>query len=468
MKEFDPVANWLSLVAYSHSHSKATEVQYKRVWGQFSGYVGKTANEIIADYDDSNDRTFRRKYSRLIKAWIADLASGVSIPEPNTNTSIKVKVGAIKSFFKYNDLPLGHIPQAMSGVVYHNRDITKEEIVQIMAVVKIREKAFFAVMAQSGLRPHTIKQLRLKHLEDLEATPCKIEVPQSLAKGKYGRNITFIGQDALKYLKLYFATRIALNPESLLFCAHDNPQKPVNVKDISRAFRLAARKLEKSGAIDYKVRKGKPSELRLYNLRKFFRKQANLMGFENVNYLMGHTVRGSDANYKPQDPEFYRELYSEKALPFLRLETTSPLETEKAITTLEQENRELKNQIEKLESTMKKIYLKVFEDKIGEEAHEKWLEEHAEELEKEEREHEKFLRAEEVYLAKHPEERRRREKENKELDNAYLQYLKDHAEEIEEQEKWVEEEAIRLDERRKTLKELQEVINKYKGDKKDK
>lgn len=30
-----------------------------------------------------------------------------------------------------------------------------------MAVVKIREKAFFAVMAQSGLRPHTIKQLRM-------------------------------------------------------------------------------------------------------------------------------------------------------------------------------------------------------------------------------------------------------------------------------------------------------------------
>jgi len=56
----------------------------------------------------------------------------------------------------------------MSGIVYHNRDITKEEIVQIMVVIKLREKAFFAVMAQSGLRPHTIKQLRLKHLDDLE------------------------------------------------------------------------------------------------------------------------------------------------------------------------------------------------------------------------------------------------------------------------------------------------------------
>jgi hypothetical protein len=40
--------------------------------------------------------------------------------------------------------------------------------------------------------------------------------------------------------------------------------------------------------------------------------------------------------------------------------------------------------------------------------------------------------------------------------------LKDHAEEIEEQEKFIEEEAIRLDERRKTLAELQDIINKAK------
>jgi site-specific recombinase XerC len=453
----DPVEDWLNSVAYSHSQSKATELQYKRVWERFSNDVEMTAEEIIADYEHSNDRNVMRKHARLIRSWIGKL-----MKEGLTNTSIKVMVGAVKSFYKYNDLPLGHVPQAMSGVVYHNRDITKEEIVQIMAVVKIREKAFFAVMAQSGLRPHTIKQLRLKHLEDFETTPCKIEVPQNLAKGKYGRYVTFVGPDALKYLKLYFATRKNLTPESLLFCAHDDPQKPVNVKDISRAFRLAARKLEKSGALDFKIREGKPSELRLYNLRKFFRKYANQMGFENVNYLMGHTVRGSDENYKPQDPDFYRELYAEKAMPFLRLETSNPLETEKAITSLEQENRDLQNKIKKLEDMMEKIYLRVFQEKNEEEAFEKLLEEHNKESEKEDEEQEKFLREEEEYLAKHPEERKRRDEAQKAIDEAYSQYLKDHAEEIEEQEKFIEEEAIRLDERRKTLAELQDIINKAK------
>jgi integrase len=375
MKQLDPVAKWLNSVAYSHSQSKATEDQYKRVWEQFSSFIEMSGKEIIADYEASQDRFFKRRYADFIQAWIAELSKGTEERKANTNTSIKVKVGAIKSFFKYNNLPLGHIPQARSGIVFHNRDLMKEEIVQIMAVVKLREKAFFAVMAQSGLRPHTIKQLRLKHLEDLEKVPCKIEVPQELAKGKYGSYVTFIGPDATKYLRLYLATRANLSPESLLFCAHDDPNKSMNVKDASRAFRLAARKLEKSGALTYEIREGKPSELRLYNLRKFFRKHASQLGFENVSYLMGHTVSGSDANYKPQDPEFYRALYAEKAMPFLRLEEPTPTETNEIIKTLKKQHEaemgSLKKEIQKRDEQIQALnerfnkyerYLKLIEE----------------------------------------------------------------------------------------------------------
>jgi hypothetical protein len=51
-------------------------------------------------------------------------------------------VGAVKSFFKYNSLPLASVPQAKSGIVYHNGDITKEEIVRIMASVQNQRKSF--------------------------------------------------------------------------------------------------------------------------------------------------------------------------------------------------------------------------------------------------------------------------------------------------------------------------------------
>jgi hypothetical protein len=171
------------------------------------------------------------------------------------------------------------------------------------------------------------------------------------------------------------ALQLSSSSESLLFCAHDDPNKEVGVKDMSRAFRFAARKLEKSGALTFEIREGKPSELRLYNLRKFFRKYANQMGFEHVNYLMGHTVRGSDANYKPQDPEFYRDLYAEKAMPFLRLEEPTPTETGALIKTLkkqhETEMETLKKQLQKRDEQIQALnerfnkyepYLKLMEN----------------------------------------------------------------------------------------------------------
>ncbi len=350
MKQFDIVTNWLSTVAYSHSQSKATEEQYKRVWNRFSLFIGKNADDILTDYRLLDERECRKQYAQHIRNWIADLThAGL------TTTSIKVMVGAVKSFFKYNDLPLGYVPQARSGIIFHNKDITKDEIIQIMSLSKIREKAFFTVMAQSGLRPHTMKQLRLKNLESFDKVPCKIDVPKEIAKGKFGSYVTFIGSDALKYLKQYLATRTNLTSGSLVFCSHSNSNHPVNVKDMSRAFRLAARKLEESGAIDFEVRKGKPSELRLYNLRKFFRKQSHQMGYENVQYLMGHTVRGSDANYRPQDPEFYRKQYEEKAMPFLRLEAATPTETEKTIVELKKQLEERDKQIDIMKDTIDRI-----------------------------------------------------------------------------------------------------------------
>jgi hypothetical protein len=120
-------------------------------------------------------------------------------------------------------------------------------------------------------------------------------------------------------------------------------------EDISRAFGLAARKLEQSGAIDFEIRQGKPSEPRFYTLRKFFRKQAHEMGFENVNYMMGHTTRGSDSSYTPKDPEWYRDLYKEKAMPFLRLETNTPTETEKTIEKLKEQISNKDQKLQELE-----------------------------------------------------------------------------------------------------------------------
>lgn len=67
------------------------------------------------------------------------------------------------------------------------------------------------------------------------------------------------------------------------------------------------------------------------------------------------SVRGSAANYKPKDPEFYRKLYKEKAMPFLRLETATPTETEKTIAELKKQLNERDKEIEELKTSVNRI-----------------------------------------------------------------------------------------------------------------
>lgn len=342
--KIDPVQTWLDNVAYSHSSSPRTERNYKLHFSQFCKFTGLTADRILMEYEQTTDRAFKRKYAQLLRAWISRL-----VRQGYTSKSVKTMIATIKSFFKYSDLPLGHVPTARDGVVFHNRDITKEEIVEVLRISNPRDRAFFAVMAQSGLRVDTLCKLRIKHFQpDLlkGRIPLKIEVPKELAKGKYRRYVTFIGEEGVQQLKNYLKTRASLTPESYVFSQHGK-EKQLDRRTVSHIFHRMLSKLKAKGILDFKQRElGKPSELRLYNLRKWFRKQAHQAGFEFVQFWMGHIVReGVEESYRPNDPEFHRKLYEEKAMPFLRLELTAPTETEELISKQAKEIEKLKEQL---------------------------------------------------------------------------------------------------------------------------
>jgi len=111
---------------------------------------------------------------------------------------------------------------------------------------------------------------------------------------------------------------------------------------------------------------GKPRSVRLYNLRKFFRKYAGQAGVEYVNFWMGHKtnykaphIPASDVHYfSREDAEFQRQLYKERAMPFVRLETATPSETDKIISKQAEEIERLKDRIyelERKENEMKQI-----------------------------------------------------------------------------------------------------------------
>lgn len=280
-----------------------------------------TPEQILTEYETSDEHKFKRKHTLLIKQWLTDLYS-----RGMENTTTKTRIGAVKSFYSYSDLPVGKVPQARERITYHNRDIEAKEIAKIMSLSQPREKAFYAVMAKSGLRPCVIQKLRLSMIENLnkEQESYEIDVPEEIEKGKFGSHPTFIDKEARNHLRTYLAMQTDLRPDSLLFSTHGKPDIPLNIKNLSRAFQTQARRLRKAGELDYETKKkGKPSQLRLYTLRKFFKRKAKDMGDEDTNWIMGHTIVGSNGNYAPKDPEYYRKRYEEKALPYLTLESPS-------------------------------------------------------------------------------------------------------------------------------------------------
>ncbi len=376
MYKTDLVQAWLDSVALSHSGSENTENLYRYHFGCFLKFINATAEDIQKDSDAMPEKQFRQKYAHAIRAWSSQL-----MRENYTQSTISSFTGAVKSFFKYSDFPLSFVPTVRRRVTFHNRDISKEEILQILGMSTPREKAFYAIMAQSGLRPSTLCMLRIKNLEpdfSQGKNPTMVKVPEDLAKGKYHEYFTFIGEDAIRLLKDYLNTRRNLTGESYVF-VNQGSEDPMIYNTISSMFRKAVRLLRDKGLMVYEQRKkDRPAEIRLYNLRKWFRKQAIQAGFENVEFWLGHTGPGVDASYRPQDPGFYRAIYAEKAMPFLRLETATPNESEKRIeeqarridelsllvTRVSEENKDLK--ASKAENADLKTRMSMTEQKLAE------------------------------------------------------------------------------------------------------
>lgn len=331
----DAVQAWLNNVAFSHSSSKQTENAYRLHLSQFCEYAGTSPETIIKEYETAEDRKFKMKYAQILQDWISGMIGKYA------QHTIISRATAVRSFFKYRSLPMGFVPEGKARVAFHNRAILKEEIKTLLAASRARERAFYAFMVQSGLRPDTIGQLRLKDLEpdfSSNVVPCRAIVSEENTKGKYAGYFTFTGEDALHYLRDYLKTRAPLARDSFLFVNRKGTRMDRTL--ISHLFQDTLKRLRAKGVVNYETKTvGKPSELRLYSLRKYFRQMAAQAGSDYVNYWQGHTLSGVDNHYFPgkgtditEDViEHHRKVYAEKALPNLRLESSTPSENEKQI-----------------------------------------------------------------------------------------------------------------------------------------
>ena len=91
---------------------------------------------------------------------------------------------------------------------------------------------------------------------------------------------------------MYLKTRkVPVTLDSYLFCTNTGEKLPK--KHFSYKFWEIVNKL---GLVEDK-RTGKPREIRLYSLRKYFRMNASPAGYEYVHFWMGRTLPHNDESY---------------------------------------------------------------------------------------------------------------------------------------------------------------------------
>lgn len=250
-------------------------------------------------------------------------------------------------------------------VKYHNRDITKEEIRQIMDHATFRDKTFFLLLAESGLRPSTLLQVTYELIKtDFEAgkVPMKIELPSRILKDRVSARWAFIGEDGFKFLKEYLSQRKGIKDDDLIFSSERLGKRrgePLLEQAMSNKFNNIVKKLGLAPP-----REGnKPKSLRLYCLRKFWFNNLKADSDYKNFWFCHKTVNDY---YISQDIEKHREKYLE-GYKFLRVfepasqelqiealtnelkkERAKRTETESKIDALEQRFQDIQKQLKEL------------------------------------------------------------------------------------------------------------------------
>lgn len=303
---------WLKNIA----NSEMTEITYSKGIKKFLEFHNVTLEDIANEWESissyEKEKAFVKKWNMKIKQFRASLKDRVQKGEIAESTMYNI-LTPINSFFKWLDTPI-RIHGHKLRVTYHNRDITTEEIDRILKhTEKVRDRAIYCMIAQSGLRPTTVSKLRYKHIkEDYEKgiIPMKIDIPRAIAKGKNKDYFTFIGEETVNYLREYFTLRFKgkqPQEEDLVFLKRGGKEEKISTISISIIFGRTALKLGIS-----KDNKGKPRNIRLYCLRKWFRNEASEhkeVDSEYVHHWMGHTLNRMDEHYFTKDVEKHRAKY---------------------------------------------------------------------------------------------------------------------------------------------------------------
>jgi integrase len=308
----------------NNSGSKHTINQYIYHVSKFCDWIGTTPDKLIEgcfkDGKINTDAVYEE--NDRLDDYVGDLQARNLAPK-----SVRDHVKAIKAFFMVHRITVS-LPYHLSGrKATHTRAPKPEELQKLLDVADyLRDRVVVTMLALGGFREGTLSKLQYRHVKhDLEnnIVPLHIHVEAEITKGKYGDYSTFLGPEAINFLKAYLEQRRIGSPcgkippetitdySPLLRGIQSKKPKPISEKQI---YNVVHNLYFKANLLEKPTRANRYS-LCTHSIRKFFRTQMTALGVptEYTEYMMGH-VQSTYHDIQMKGIEFLRNIYASAGL----------------------------------------------------------------------------------------------------------------------------------------------------------
>ncbi len=308
---------------------------------RYCNYLNLTPDELVGNMKNEEGQVRHERLQEHIKAlerFVAELQDEGLAPCRICNY-----VKAIRALYRVHGIDLKLPFPLQRRTIRKDRAPRPEELAKLLDIADLREKVIISLLALGGFREGTLIKLTYGHVkEDLERgiVPLHIHVEADITKGKYHDYDTFLGQEAVEYLKLYLETRRKGSPDGkippeditddspLIKDANSGTPKPIGEKQI---YQLVHGLYFKAGLL--KPNRGRVYDLKVHSIRKFFKTQLMALGVQSdyVDYMMGHTI-DTYHDIQMKGIEFLRNVYSASGLSIRPKTKVSKIEMLKTFT----------------------------------------------------------------------------------------------------------------------------------------
>lgn len=343
LKDDPIIKEWLSGVGAKPTTTRG----YIDSMRTYTDFLNKTPGQLIDEAEDEASITMRkRKIFSELRLFKEDLDKSDLAP-----MSIKAKITGVRSFYTYFNIQLPSLPRSgtRATTLIENKEVPKKEDIQeVLSVANPLEKALVLVGVSSGLSANEISNLTVRQFIEGYDEETEITSLHLIREKVQYEFHTFLTPEASRAIWDYLKFRerkpkkndkerkIAASKRKIKY---DDNGKAIGYLFINRAIdpeyletgNEELRKLSSSviqsiyNELCEKANKvsgrGKRNLIRSHNMRKFFNSAllANGADIFTTNYLMGHTLDGTQDAYFRADPEKLKEKYK-NYIPYLTIQ----------------------------------------------------------------------------------------------------------------------------------------------------